>query len=145
MIVIQHAFGESDLVWTLDKNEKAYTSYPDAIVRFYRDFEEGCFDPLLSLLNPEKDGVLYFPFSMVRLFFYRRDYRICIVKHHSTMSGPHAARLQLKGAEGLHWLASCQIEGNFYHETTILEQVKLAIVQKRFYVSPKSATDKLIL
>ena len=142
-MIVQPAFGQSGFTWSLDKNEKAYTNYADALARFYRDPDP----PLVKLLNPEKDGVPYFPFCMTRLFFYRRNYRILLIKHHTYMSGPHAARLQLSSSadHSLHWLASCQIVGNFFQEETMLNAVNQAIEEQKFFVSPKSATDKLII
>lgn len=145
-MMIQPAFGESGLAWQLEANEKAYTTYQDAILRLYKEVDEGWCQLKASILNPEKGGVLYHPYENVRIFFYPKSYRVLVIKNHRTMSGPHSARLQLSDSnDNLHWLASCQIEGNFFDEDCITVEVFKSLKQHRFYIADKSAQDKLIL
>lgn len=102
--------------------------------------------PLGLTLNPEVAGVRIHPYEDIWIILYRRGYRVHVIKNHRYASGPHACRLYYRSwqTHQLFWIATLQIDGcMFYDEDAVLMRLTLAILEKQFYIAPKS--EKLLV
>ncbi len=124
------------------------TSAGHILRRFNEDFDPEdpiTAKPLGSTLNPEVGGRRIFPYEDVWIFLYRAGFRVHVIKHHRYVSGPHACRLYYRSwqTKQLFWIATLQIEAMFYSEDAIGMQLTIAILEKQFYIAPKS--EKLLV
>lgn len=123
-----------------------YTSAGDLLGRFEEDINSDdpiTAKPLGSVLNPERSGIRYHPFEDLWVFFYRRGFRIHIIKHTRWATGPHACRLHYKSwqTNKIYWIATLQIEAMFYSEDAIQMNLTLALLDHQLYISDRSRKD----
>jgi len=138
--------------WVLEIEHRVM-SLAQVLQRFYDEFdpeEPLSFNPLSLIYNPEKEGKRIFSFDneQVLAAIYRKGFYVIIEKHFRLIEGPHAAFLYYRTfqVEGVVWVATLQIsDAMFYNDAAMLSALTLAIFNRDFYQSPKSAEQIVII
>lgn len=96
-------------------------------------------DPITLVLNPPQ-----YHAELEDKWFavYYRKFYVTIERGESTMFGPHVARLHYQVCRGnTVWVGTAQLKGNFFSRKVMRKKLRIAIIAKKFYVSPKMGED----
>lgn len=122
------------------------TNVVERLGRFYSvHVADGeCSNPIARVLNPEVRGTRVHPYDDVWFLPFTRGYRVLVIKHWRSISGPHPARLYYQSYQTnfLYWLATLQIgDVMFYNEQAMIEELKQCILRREFYIAEQSRKD----
>jgi len=115
---------------------------------FHNGLDGDVLTPAARILNPEQGGHRIYHMDDVWLLPYYVGFRVLVLKHERSISGPHACRLlyQSNQTDSLYWIATLQIEDvMFYNEPLVVEKLTTAIRHRQFYIAPKSYADPVAL
>lgn len=129
-----------------ETKDQEYTCAGDLLDKFNGEIDPNdpiTAKPLGNVLNPETKGVRFHPFEDIWVFFYRRGYRIHVIKNVRYASGPHACRLHYRSwqTHKIYWIATLQIEAMFFSEDTVQMNLTLALLDHQLYISDRSRKD----
>lgn len=136
-------FHDAPITWELAPVEHERITLGRLLKRFYDSFDPKdivSYRPPAFVRNPiQKNGEPAYDRDVIVIPYYR-GFRVVLEKE--GMFGPHPAYLyyyceQVQGE--VVWIATMQIEGMYYDDKVLLDEVTCAIRLKHFYQSPKSA------
>lgn len=100
-------------------------------------------DPIVLVLNPPQYNS---QFEDKWFAVYYRNFFVTIEKGSSTMFGPHVARLFYQVCRGnTVWVGTAQLRGNFFSRKNIRKKLRIAILKKKYYISPKEGEEIVYL
>lgn len=96
-------------------------------------------NPIVLVLNPLQ---YYSEFGDKWFAVYYKDFYVTIERGDSALFGPHVARLFYQICRGnTVWIGTAQLKGNFFSRKIMRKKLRIAIIAKKYYVSPKLGED----